>query len=224
MIAADDPASRRRLDERPGVGKTTVWRWRIRILAALERAARPLGGVVEAHQTTRRESGEGSREWVRHAHGPEKHPKPPRPTSRDWRRPGLPPPLGHSPWRIPVLALAERAEDRRAERVKDHNAPSLHAALDPALRRDAVLCSHGDGAFAAFARARGATRYAIPARRGAQVVADALHIQTGNNLHAVLKDFLRPFRGPATRHLDGYLTWFLARQRRKDPWLAMVAE
>jgi transposase-like protein len=223
MIDADHPASCRRLAARLGVDKTTVWRWRMRILAALERATRALGGVVEADQTTRRESRKGSREWVRHARDPEAHPKPPRPTWRDWRRLGLALPLGHSPWRIPVLALVERAGDRRAGRLKDHNAPSLHAALEPALRQDAVLCSDGDGAFATFARARGVTHYAIPAKHGPRVLPGAFHIQTVNNLHAALKDFLRPFKGPATRYLDGYLTWFIARQRRQDPWIAMIA-
>jgi hypothetical protein len=115
------------------------------------------------------------------------------------------------------------AGDRRAGRLKDHNAPSLHAALEPALCRDAVLCSDGDGAFATFARARGVTHYAIPARHGPRVVAGAFHIQTVNNLHAALKDFLRPFKRPTTRYLDGYLTWFIARQRRHDPWLAIIA-
>jgi hypothetical protein len=100
---------------------------------------------------------------------------------------------------------------------------SLHAALQPTLRRDAVLCSDGDGAFATCARARGVTHYAIPAKHGPRVVAGAFHIQTVINLHAALKDFLRPFKGPATRCLDGYPTWFIARQRRQQTWINMIA-
>jgi hypothetical protein len=38
------------------------------------------GGVLEADQTTRRESRKGSREWVRHAREPQAYPTPPRPT------------------------------------------------------------------------------------------------------------------------------------------------
>ncbi len=223
MISSAHPVSCRRLAERLGADKTTVWRWRMRILAALERATGALGGVVEADQTTRRESRKGSREWVRHARHPKAHPKPPRPTWRDWRRLGMPLPLGHSRWRSPVLAMVERAGDRRAGRLKDHNAPSLHAALDPALSRDAVLCSDADGAFATFARARGVTHYAIPTNHRPRIVNGAFHIQTVNQFHAALKDFLRPFRGPATRYLDDYLTWFIARQRRNEPWTAMIA-
>jgi hypothetical protein len=44
-----------------------------------------------------------------------------------------------------------------------------------------------------------------------------------DGVHAALKDFLRPFRGPATRYLDGYMTWFIARQHTQDPWIDMVA-
>jgi hypothetical protein len=119
--------------------------------------------------------------------------------------------------------MVERAGSRRTGRLKDHNAASLHAALDHALRRDAVLCSDGDAAFATFTRAYGVTHYTIPAKRGPRVVLGAFHIQTVNNLHAALKDFLRPFRGPATRYLDAYLTWFNARQQRQDPWNAIIA-
>ena len=35
-----------------------------------------------------------------------------------------------------------------------------------------------------------------------------LHIQTVNNRHSRLKEFLRARRGIATRYLDSYLRWF----------------
>jgi len=71
MICADRPASCRRLAERHRLDKTTVWRWRMHSLAVLEQATGALGGVVEADQTTRRESRKGSREWVRYAREPQ---------------------------------------------------------------------------------------------------------------------------------------------------------
>ena len=119
--------------------------------------------------------------------------------------------------------MVERAGARRAERLQDHNLPSLHAALDPAVRPDAVLCSDGDAAFATFARARGIAHHVINASHGPRVLEGAFHIQTVNQLHAALKDFFRAFRGPATRYLDGYLAWFVARQDNRVPWNAMIA-
>jgi transposase-like protein len=223
MVSAVRPAPCRRLAERLGIDKTTVWRWRMRILAALERAAEPLSGVVEADQTSRRESRKGSREWVRHARDPRTFPEPPRPTWREWRRRGIPLPLGPSRWRIPVLAMTDRAGARQAGRLQTHAAPSLYAALDAGLRRDAVLCSDGDPAFSVYARAHGIAHYALPAKGGPRVLEGAFHIQTVNQVHAALKDFLRPFNGPATRYLAGYLAWFIARQHREDPWPDMLA-
>lgn len=142
---------------------------------------------------------------------------------RDWRRLSLPLPLGQSPRRIPALALAERAGHKRAGRLKDHDAQSLRAALEPALRRDAALCADGDSALAAFARARGLNHDAFPAKHGPRVAASAFHVQAVGDLHAALKDFLRPFQEPATRCLDGYPTRFITRRRRQDPRLAIIA-
>jgi hypothetical protein len=107
--------------------------------------------------------------------------------------------------------------------LKDHNAASLHAALDHALRCDAVLCSNGDAAFATVTRAHGVTHHAIPAERGPRVVHGAFHIQTVDNLNAARKDFLRPVRGPATRDLDAYLSCFTARQHPENPSNAIIA-
>ena len=108
MMFAARPASCRRLAERHRLDKTTVWRWRLRILAALERGVEPLAGVVEADQTTRRESRKGSREWVRHARNPQTFAKPPRPTSCYWRRHGQ----RHAARRQPVAGTG--AGDGRA--------------------------------------------------------------------------------------------------------------
>ncbi len=39
-------------------------------------------------------------------------------------------------------------------------------------------------------------------------VRGAVHIQTVNSRHSQIKDFLRRFRGIATKCLDSYLRWF----------------
>ena len=44
-----------------------------------------------------------------------------------------------------------------------------------------------------------------------------LHIQTVNNRHSRLKDFLRARRGIATRYLDSYLRWFHLIGLHPDP-------
>jgi len=124
---------------------------------------------------------------------------------------------------MPAPAMADRVGARRAGRLKDHAAPSLHVALGAGLNREAVLRSDGDPAFAAFARTSGTAHYAIPAKGGARIVHGAFHIQTVNQVHPAPKAFLRPFDGPATGCLSGYLAWFVARRRQQDPWGRMLA-
>ena len=61
------PSSCRVLGARLGLNRMTVWRWRMRILAALTGVgADGLGGIVEADEKFFWESRKGSREWVNH--------------------------------------------------------------------------------------------------------------------------------------------------------------
>ncbi|MFO7854119.1 MAG: hypothetical protein R6V44_02655 [Paracoccaceae bacterium] len=119
--------------------------------------------------------------------------------------------------------MTDRAGARRAGRPETHAAPSLHPALDAGLRRNALLRSDGDPAFSAHARAHGIAHHALPAKGSPRVLEGAFRIRSVNQVHAAPKDFLRPFNGPATRCLSGYLAWFIARQHREDPWPDMLA-
>lgn len=205
------PSSCRALGRRLGVNRMTVWRWRMRILAALQDiGASAFAGIVEADEKFFRESRKGSREWVRHARDPARFPKPDRPRWRDYRRLGLLRPAGTSKYQIPVLTVTDRAGARRADVLPDRRAESLVALLDAHVGRDAVLCSDGDGAYDLFARARGMPHYRLP-KDGPRVIDTAFHIQTVNNLHSRFELFMKPFCGPATKYLPRYAAWFVAR-------------
>lgn len=71
----------------------------------------------------------------------------------------------------------------------------IYAALDDALRRDAMLCCDRDPVFSTFARARKMAHYAIPAKSGSRVVNGAFHIQTVSQVHVALR---RPSSGRST--------------------------
>ena len=175
-------------------GAELVWRWRMRILAALRGiGAARLAGIVEADEKYFRELRKGSREWVRHAREPSRFPKPDRLRWRDFRRLGLLLPAGLSKWQVPVLTLADRAGDRRADMLPDRRAESLVAVLDAHIGTDAVLCSDGDGAYGLFARARRLPHYRLNAKTGPKVIDTAFHIQTVNYLHSRFETFMRPF-------------------------------
>lgn len=81
------------------------------------------------------------------------------------------------------------------------------------MAADAVLCSDGLSGYAAYARQHGIDHFVVGSRPGTRLASPAHHIQNTNALHARLKDFIAPFRGPASRYLDGYLQWFMARER-----------
>lgn len=205
------PGSCRALARRLGANRMTIWRWRMRLLAALEGiGASALGGIVEADEKFFRESRKGSREWVRHARDPARFPEPDRPRWRDFHRLGLLRPAGTSKWQIPVLTVTDRAGARRADVLPDRRAESLVALLEAHVGRDAVLCSDGDGAYGLFARARAMPHYRLP-KHGPRVIDTAFHIQTVNNLHSRFESFMKPFCGPATKYLPRYAAWFVAR-------------
>ena len=176
-----------------------------------------LGGVVEADEKFFRESRKGSREWVRHQRDPIHHPKPDRMRWVDYKRTGTKLPAGISKYQIPVLTMADRAGARRADVLPDHSAPPLMAVLARCLRGDAVLCSDRDPAYDFFARQNGVPHYRIDAKKGPFVIDKAFHIETINSLHDRFERFMEPFRGPATKNLTGYASWFIARSVRTEP-------
>ncbi len=163
------------------------------------------------------EARKGSREWVRHQRDPVNHPKPDRMRWVDYKRTRTKLPAGISKYQIPVLTMADRAGARRADVLPDHSAPPLMAVLARCLRSDAVLCSDRDPAYDFFARQNGVPHYRIDAKRGPFVIDKAFHVQTINSLHDRFERFMEPFRGPATKNLTGYASWFIARSVRTEP-------
>ena len=106
--------------------------------------------------------------------------------------------------------MADRGGAKHAEMLTDRRAETLIARLDIHVGQDAVLCSDGDSAYRQFARNRGIPHYRLKPKQGQRVIQKAFHIQNVNNLHGRFEQFMKPFRGPATRYLPTYTTWFLA--------------
>ena len=53
--------------------------------------------------------------------------------------------------------------------------------------------------------------YRLNPKTGPKVIDTAFLIQTVNNLHSRFESFMKPFCGPATKHLRGYAAWLVAR-------------
>lgn len=218
MLGDRAPSSIRELSRSLGLNKHTVWRWRMIILAALSGASSDsFEGVVEADETYQRESRKGSREWVRNLRSPSQYPKPPRRRWYEYGKKGIPMMRGLSRWQLPILTVADRSGSRRFQRISGRSKGAIHMALAPIVARDAVLCTDGLAGYAAFAQSFGIEHFVIKTKPGQTAASATHHIQNINSLHSRYKDFTRPFRGPASKYLAGYLQWFVARVSRKRP-------
>jgi len=211
MLVSPIPGSVRQLAKELGVNKDTVWRWRQIILHSLSQNVEPLTGIVEVDETFLRESRKGSREWVRHEQDPVQYPKPPRLRWYEYKLTGALMKRGLSQWRLPVLTAMDRSGNRFVERLPDRRDRTVYQCLSPIIRRDAALCSDGLGAYARFTQASGIAHYVLGTKPGTRKILQSFHIQNVNALHSRMKDFLRPFKGPAKKYLDGYVDWYFVR-------------
>ena len=90
--------------------------------------------------------------------------------------------------------------------LHDFEGGSFDAALETRIERDAVLVTDGRQAYIGLAEACGVEHVKVVARAGERVV-NGFHIQNVNAYASRLKDWLRPFRGVASKYLATYLGW-----------------
>jgi transposase-like protein len=191
-----------------GVHLTTSFRWRHRFLRAPAATREALGGVVEADETFFRRSPKGSRRWRRGDAPPGRRP----------RRRGEPASKrGLSGEQVPALVARDRAGHTADAVLPDLGAEAIAAALGPVVARDAVLCSDGAKAYAAFAAGHGLHHEPINVAAGIRVRDGAFHVQNVNAYHGRLKGWMRRFNGVATRYLPNYLGWRRTLERAPDP-------
>jgi transposase-like protein len=202
-----------------GVHLTTSFRWRHRFLRAPVATREVLGGVVEADETFLRRSHKGSRRWRRGDAPPGRGPH--RRGERASRR-------GLSAEQVPALIARDRAGHTVAAVLPDLGAEAIEAVLAPVVAGDAVLCSDGAKAYAAFAAGRGLHHEPVNLAAGVRVRDGAFHIQNVNAYHGRLKGWMGRFNGVATRHLPNYLGWRRTLERAPEPsasktWLLAAA-
>ena len=199
--------------ERCGVAVSTAFRWRHRFLEAVQTGAEKLRGIVEADETFVLSSPKGSRAWKKIKDGgaaadpPDRKPR---------RRGGKAAKRGLSHELVPVLVAADRSGATFTAVLPAVSAAAFTAALKPVIGTDALLVTDGCTSYPACAAALGITHEVLNQSAGERVRGE-LHIQTVNNRHSRLKDFLRARRGIATKYLASYLRWFQLIALRPDP-------
>jgi hypothetical protein len=164
--------------------------------------------VVEADETFFRRSDKGSRRW-RRAEGPlERRPR--RRGERASKR-------GLSAEQVPALIARDRAGHTADAVLPGLGADAIAAALAPVVARDAVPCSDGAKAYAAFAAGHGVRHEPVNLAAGVRVRDGAFHIQNVNAYHGRLKGWMGRFNGVATRYLPNYLGWRRTLERAPNP-------
>ncbi|MCK0167802.1 IS1595 family transposase [Jannaschia sp. S6380] len=216
MLDPDDaPLSCRKLGSRLGISRDTVWRWRMVVLDQLKTVAPDvLSGIIETDDTAQRESRKGSREWVRHQRDPSQ-PMPPR--RRWYEYPNRRPPKAIAKaFEEPILGVVDRAGRASFQHLFDKRQPAIDAALVPQVAPDAMVLFDGAPQYEAIAKSRGISYHILYGGKRGRRTPRAYHLNTVNSLHAQWEEFIPQWRGPATKYLDGYARWLVAR-RWADP-------
>lgn len=177
--------------ERCGIAVSTAFRWRHRFLAAVQTSGEKLKGIVEADETFVLPSRKGARKLDR----------------KPRKRGGKAKKRGLSDEQVPILVAADRSGATISAVLPAVTADALRAVLLPVVDKDALLVTDGCTSYPPCAAALGVSHEVLN-QSGGERVRGELHIQTVNNRHSRLKDFLRARRGIATKYLPSYLRWF----------------
>ena len=188
-----DSRTVRKAAARLDVAKNTSMRWRHRFLA-VTKDDRPavLTGIAEADETFLLESKKGTRKMDRPArkHG------------------GKASKRGISGKQVCILVARDRS-GQTCDFVTGRGpvtTAQLLRHLPPILASDTLLVTDANAAYRAFARDTGITHACVNLRAGVRVDG-AIHVQNVNAYHSRFHQWLRAFRGVATRYLPNYLGW-----------------
>ena len=213
MLGTSAPQSVRKLAQQLGLNKYTVWRWRMLVFSIIgnSREATSFSGIIEADETYQRESRKGSREWVRHFADPKNVPQPPRPRWEDFTTQGLKMMRGLSKWQLPILTVADRGGARLFRRLPNRKSATLERAMKPLVPERCRALLGRRQRLQARGSTGGLEHFVVGSKPGTRVAAGCYHIQNVNSLHARYDKFIKPFCGPATKNLNGYIRWLEAR-------------
>jgi len=190
--------------ERCSVAPSTSFRWRHRFLQAKTADSEALSGIVEADETFFRLSYKGSRRWRSGQNPPDRSAK--KRGSKAQKR-------GLSHEQVPVLVTRDRSGSTRACVLENRSAGAIEAAIGAVLPKDGILCSDAWDAFGVVARKHDIRHEPINLSAGERVRENIWHFQNANAHHSRLKDWVRDFKGVATRYLPNYLAWHHGSER-----------
>ena len=183
------------------IDKTTSFRWRHRFLdAPCATKPKALRDIVEADETFFLESFKGSRVLARKA----------RKRGGKAQKPGL------SVEQIPVLIARDRHGVTTDCRLPDLSDKSIADVLGPLVNNEVILVSDGAERYQRFADKADILHVSLNASAGERKWG-VYHIQNVNSYTSRLKEWMRPFKGVATKYLPNYLGWRRMVDMKKPP-------
>ena len=146
-------------------------------------------GIVEADETYTRYSEKGSRHLSRKAHK--------RGTNASTRG------LNQHDW-VPILVAMDRAHHEVDQQLTKVNGKEVEQFLADKIAADATLCTDGHRAYLPLCEHKHLNHKVLDHQR---VLDNSFHIQTVNQYHSRIKEWLRYFHGVASKYLSHYLAW-----------------
>ena len=192
--------------ENLNIAVSTAFRWRHRFLALPKTVqAQALIGIAEADETYFLRPNKGRRKGL----------------GRPARERGL------SGKQVPVLVVHDRSGSTADFILEIVDKAHVSAVLKPLLAQDAILCTDSSKALATAAMDIGVMHHPVNLAAGIRVDGP-WHVQNVNAYHSRLKNWMRRFKGVATRYMDSYLGWFRTIDRspltglKPAQWLTMA--
>lgn len=199
--------------ENLNIAVSTAFRWRHRFLELPKTVqAQALIGIAEADETYFLRSNKGQRKDLG------------RPARK---RGGKASKRGLSDEQVPVLVARDRSGSTADFILAIVDKAHVSAVMKPLLAQDAILCTDSSKVLTAAAKDMGVMHHSVNLSAGVRVDGP-WHVQNVNAYHSRLKNWLRRFKGVATRYMDSYLGWFRAIDRspatglKPAQWLTMV--
>lgn len=190
----------RRTAKEVGISLQTSFRWRHRLLSSLNSLVpEQLDGVIETDDFQLSLSEKGKRDLKRKPHK----------RGRDSKN--------HDSEKVSVLVSVVRGQsgaNGSVIKAKKINGVQVKKALEGKLQSGSTIITDDAKSFKILSELDQVEHKTVNSKVN-QRRRHPVHLQTVNQSHKAIKDFLAPFNGVSTKYLQNYLTWFHFKQSTK---------
>lgn len=167
------------------IDKVTSFKWRHRFLEnAIHIKPNSLKGIVELGEVYFKYSEKGKK-----LTSPCK--------TRRYRKP-----------KICVLFARDRNKNTFDQILLKFNDEQLKTSISPIIDHDTLVCADSKSPYLNFTKEIGLRHGKLNLSKGVNVVKDIVHVQNVTMYSENLKEWMKRFRGVATKYLNSYLSWY----------------